>query len=404
MTTETYHIICEYLCSLIADTPWQGHVYAVGGCCRDEVMQREINDIDLAIDLENGGIRFAKMLHKRRLIVGIPTTFERYGTAMFRLKRFPQYEIEVVQTRRGKYTAENADNPGAVFGSVEDDCLRRDFTINSLYYNITTGEYLDITGNALDDIHSQTLRTPMDADMTFYDDPVRILRGIRMACALGWKLSPDLSEAMRRNMAGLKLIKVERIRAELEKMLMSKSPRRALELLRSTGAMRYVVPELEFTYRRKISSPRDTIWTRTINAITLASVEGNLQLRYAALLHAVGYLDISKSKDKSMTPGDVAVACARKADNILLRFKYLSRFKKEVTFLIRNQAAAYSWGAQGEKVKDRSLRRLHNLCMTNERLNDLLSFIHIVNQVNPVSINRKEQVPGLRKRLAKLKI
>jgi tRNA nucleotidyltransferase/poly(A) polymerase len=403
MTTEVYHIICEYLSSLIEGTEWQGHVYAVGGCCRDEVMQREINDIDLAIDLENGGIRFAKLLHKMHLCVGVPTTFERYGTAMLRLKRFPQYEIEMVQTRCGKYTAENAKDPGMVFGSVEDDCLRRDFTINSLYYNISTREFIDITGHAIDDIHNRVLRTPMEADLTFYDDPVRILRGIRMACSLGWRLDNDLIDAMRKGVAGLRLIKIERIRAEFEKMLLCSNPTRALDLLRITGAMRYVVPELEKTYRRKISSTNDTIWSRSLSALSRVQHDSSIYVRLAALFHAIGYIDIAKSRDRSMTAMDVAVACARKTDGILLRFKYLSKFKKEVTFLIRNQAAAYTWGPAGEKAKDRQLKRLRNLCLTDRRLDDLLALIHVVNQANPVSPNRKEQVPALRKRLARLR-
>jgi tRNA nucleotidyltransferase/poly(A) polymerase len=403
MTVETYHKICDYLSSIIAESPWQGHVYAVGGCCRDEVLQRNINDIDLAIDLENGGIRFAKMLQKRHLLIGQPTTFERYGTAMLRLKRFPNHEIEVVQTRCGKYTAENADNPAQVFGSVADDCLRRDFTINSLYYNITTHEYLDITGNAINDIHNHILRTPMDAEMTFYDDPVRILRGIRMACSLGWKLDADLVEAMKHGLPGLNQIKIERIRAEFEKMISGPSPVRALDLLRTTGAMHYVCPELEQAYRRKISSDRDTVWSRALNAVIRVPQNAGVHIRIAAVFHAIGYADLSKSKDRSLTPMDIAVACARKTESILLRFKYLSKFKKEVTFLIRNQSAAYSWGLNGEKAKDRSLKRLRNLCMTDERLNDLLTLIHAVNQANPACNSRKDQIPALRRRLANLK-
>jgi poly(A) polymerase len=404
MTVESYHKICKYLRTLIADTQWEGHVFAVGGCCRDEVMGREINDVDLAIDLENGGIRFAKMLHRKRLTIGQPTTFERYGTAMLRLKRFPEHEIEIVQTRCGKYTAENAEDPAKVFGTVEDDCLRRDFTINSLYHNISTGELLDITGHAIDDIHTCTLRTPMDAAMTFFDDPVRILRGIRMACTLGWKLDPALVDAMRAGMSGLSQIKVERIRAEFEKMIAGKSPVRALELLRSTGAMRYVVPELEQTYRRKISSENDTVWSRALNAVIRVPQEAGIHVRMAAVFHAIGYVDISKSKDKSLTAMDVAVACARKTDAILFRFKYLAKFKKEVTFLIRNQAAIYAWGTTCEKAKDRSLKRLRNLCLTDERLADLLTLIHAVNQANPASTTRKDQVPALRKRYSKLRI
>jgi tRNA nucleotidyltransferase/poly(A) polymerase len=225
-----------------------------------------------------------------------------------------------------------------------------------------------------------------------------------MACTLGWKLDPALVDAMRAGMSGLSQIKVERIRAEFEKMIAGKSPVRALELLRSTGAMRYVVPELEQTYRRKISSENDTVWSRALNAVIRVPQEAGIHVRMAAVFHAIGYVDMSKSKDKSLTAMDVAVACARKTDAILFRFKYLAKFKKEVTFLIRNQAAIYAWGTTCEKAKDRSLKRLRNLCLTDERLADLLTLIHAVNQANPASTTRKDQVPALRKRYSKLRI
>ena len=143
MTLTEYHSICDHLRRIIRGTEWEGHVFAVGGCCRDEVMGREINDVDLAVDLQDGGVRFARWLDRHGRCASRPVYFERYGTAMLQLRAFRDHEIEIVQTRKGKYTADNAHNPGSVFGTIEDDGLRRDLTVNALFYDLTRRALLD---------------------------------------------------------------------------------------------------------------------------------------------------------------------------------------------------------------------------------------------------------------------
>ena len=96
MNIATYHSICDTLRGLIVGTEWEGHVFAVGGCCRDEVIGRDINDVDLAVNLRDGGVRFAQWLYDNGLSAARPVFFERYGTAMLQLKAFPDYEIEIV--------------------------------------------------------------------------------------------------------------------------------------------------------------------------------------------------------------------------------------------------------------------------------------------------------------------
>ncbi|MDE6581206.1 MAG: tRNA nucleotidyltransferase, partial [Duncaniella sp.] len=179
MNSQEYHRILGYLRGLIEGTQWESHVYAVGGCCRDEIMGEPIKDIDLAIDLPGGGIGFAEWLHERNLIVNNPVTYPKFGTAMVVLKKFPDVELELVQTRKEKYTDKNSRCPETAFGSIEEDCMRRDLTVNSIFHNITSGKAVDITGRGLADIEAHLLRTPADPDVTFDDDPVRILRCIR---------------------------------------------------------------------------------------------------------------------------------------------------------------------------------------------------------------------------------
>lgn len=110
MTTELYIEIRHYLRILIRDTEWEGHLFAVGGCCRDELMALPIKDVDLTVDLPCGGIRFAEWLHANGLTLHEPVAYPNYGTAMLRLKAFPDDELELVQTRKEKYTDHNRRN------------------------------------------------------------------------------------------------------------------------------------------------------------------------------------------------------------------------------------------------------------------------------------------------------
>lgn len=400
MLVETFHSICQWLRQLIAGTPWEGHVFAVGGCCRDQIMGRAINDIDLAVDVENGGIEFSRWLYQHRHTVSEPVTFQRYGTAMLHLRRWPEHEIELVQTRCGKYTDDNADDPSSVFGTISDDAHRRDFTVNSLFYDISRRQLLDPTGMGIDDIHNQRLRTPMSPDMTFFDDPVRILRCIRLACLWNWLIDNDTMEAMRNGVDGLAEIRPERRRAELEKMLTGPDPVRALELLRTTGAMRYLVPELENAYRSHANSDsHDTLWQRALRAVE--QTDADLTVRMAVLLHVLSY---TAGMRRTVTTNDPhterALAGARLAEAALRRLKYHGRFVKEVSFMIRNHVAATRWGNNAERAKDRTLTRLSHLCVTRRRLEQLLDVIHAVNMCAPRHQQRPDQIPQVRARLA----
>lgn len=244
MTTKLYHIICEWLRDLIEGTQWEGHLFAVGGCCRDEIMGFEIKDLDLAVDLPDGGVKFARWLIKRHLTLGRPTFFLKYGTAKLRLRRFPEDEIELVQTRREQYTKETSRCPEVAHGTIEEDCYRRDFTVNSLYYDITRRQTVDITGRGIPDMRAGLLRTPMDPDETFNDDPVRILRGLRFANRFGWKIDPPVHEALLRHIHRLEIVSRERVHSELCKMLNGPAPVEAMQTLKDTGALEVMIPEM----------------------------------------------------------------------------------------------------------------------------------------------------------------
>lgn len=242
MTDRRYRDILNYFQRISKDTKWDGHLFAVGGCVRDEILGSEIHDVDIAVDIPNGGIGFARWLEKRHRLVEPPVLYIKFGTAKLRLRRFPDEEIELVQTRAEKYTDKTSRCPEVVSGSIKDDCFRRDFTVNTLYRNIKTGEILDLTGEGIRDIREGVIRTPMDPYETFDDDPVRMLRCLRFAARFGWRIDEATMEALRKDIDRLSIVSRERWSAEFRKMLMGRNIRKSLGELCRLGALKYMNP------------------------------------------------------------------------------------------------------------------------------------------------------------------
>lgn len=294
MTKEKYEEILAYLRGVIAGTPWEGKVYAVGGCLRDALMGHDIHDVDLAVAVPDGGVRFPLWLESRNLTLQPPTLYRRFSSSRLRLKAYPDDEIEVVQTRREQYTDANSRNPEVCFGSIQDDCERRDLTINSLYQNVSTGELLDLTGCGVDDIKNHRIRTPMAPDDTYSDDPIRILRTLRFAVRYGWDIPEDVCNSMKAHAGRMKIVRRPRVSTEFEKMMESKDPVKLLRLMKDVGVIFKVLPELCHLYRVRDHSRREelgpnatlpTLWDVTLEKLAevVGSPEDSLEARYAAL-------------------------------------------------------------------------------------------------------------------------
>lgn len=242
MKNDTYIGIRTALAQIIKGTEWEGKVFLVGGCVRDEIMQQEIHDVDIAVALPNGGIRFACWLNKKRLTARKPILFEHFGTAKFRLKSFPNEEIDSVQTRKGRYVYEEEPHPLENFGTIEEDAGCRDLTINSLYYNISTKDLLDPTGLALADIENHIIRTPNIPDISLRDNAMHILRCIRFAVKYNWRLSDDLLESMKRNVDIVGEATQRRMTKEVISIMALKHRKTAFSLIRKVGAWDFVEP------------------------------------------------------------------------------------------------------------------------------------------------------------------
>ena len=202
--------------------------YVVGGYVRDYYLRRPSSDIDVVV--VGSGIAVAEELAlelKSEVVV-----FKTYGTAMV---RYNGMEIEFVGARRESYTPESR-NPHVESGTLEDDQRRRDFTINAMAWCINGdryGELVDPFGG-LDDLEDCIIRTPCDPDITFSDDPLRMMRAIRFATQLGFNIEEETFDAIARNKERIKIVSKERIMVEMNKIILSPVPSMGFELLELT--------------------------------------------------------------------------------------------------------------------------------------------------------------------------
>ena len=403
MKRELYIQIKDFLREVICGTDFEGHVMTVGGCVRDDLMGLEIKDIDMCVSLPDGSIRFAEWLKEQGLLTKGVTVYPNYGTAMLHLRAFPDVELEFVQTRKEKYIDHSCRNPVTAFGSIEEDCMRRDLTINSLYCNISTDGVIDITGNGVNDIRDHIIRTPASPDLTYDDDPLRILRCIRFASCYGWDIEAETMDGMKRNAFQLEIIAKERIHDELCKMLTCAHPVMAMELLCETGTMHYVVPQLEATYEMTQNEYHfGTVWEHTLSV--LGNLKSNsLELRMAALLH-----DIGKIRVRTVTDGKVhflkhELASADMVKDILRTLHYSNDFINEVSFLVRNHMVCKTWGYECEHIKTKKLRKLQYLCGTEERFLNLMLLIDADNNVHAADRCMPHQVELIIRRTEEMK-
>lgn len=266
--------------------------YVVGGYVRDYYLRRPSTDIDVVV--VGSGIEVAKALGKR--LKTKVSVFKTFGTAM--LHDSEGREIEFVGARRESYSPDSR-KPAVEEGTIEDDQLRRDFTINALAWSLngdTYGELLDSFGG-MADLQECIIRTPTDPDVTFSDDPLRMIRGVRFATQLGFDLAPETFDAIARNAERIKIVSQERIATELHKIVASPVPSIGFDLLSKTGLLPYIFPELEALkgVEVKYGKAHKDNFVHTLKVLdNVAKKSDNLWLRWAALLH-----DIAKPRTKA---------------------------------------------------------------------------------------------------------
>ena len=272
--------------------------YVIGGYVRDYILNRgDSKDIDIVAI--GSGIDLAQKVSS--LLATKPTisVFKNYGTAMLKAD---QIELEFVGARKESYK-EDSRNPAVEEGTLEDDQNRRDFTINAMAISLNKGSYGELLDpfNGIEDLKNKIIRTPLDPDITFSDDPLRMLRAIRFATQLQFKIEEKSFESIVRNAERIKIISTERIVDELHKIVASPKPSIGFAILNKAGLLPHIVPEL--SNLKGVDSiegqrHKDNFW-HTLEVIdNIAKNTDNLWLRWAALLHDIGKAPTKKFDKK----------------------------------------------------------------------------------------------------------
>lgn len=267
--------------------------YVIGGWVRDLFLRRESDDIDIVV--VGSGIRLAEAVQKALGRGSHLSVFRTYGTAQVKKG---DMELEFVGARKESYRSDSR-NPIVEDGTLEDDQRRRDFTINALAICLNKEHYGELLDpfDGLYDMDECIIRTPLDPDITFSDDPLRMLRGIRFASQLGFYLNLTTFEAIERNRERINIITKERIVDELNKIMLSRRPSVGWVLLDKTGLLNIIFPELAALkgVETKDGRGHKDIFRHTMQVLdSVAAKSDNLWLRWAALLH-----DIGKPRTKS---------------------------------------------------------------------------------------------------------
>lgn len=332
MNKSVYIEIRDRLKALISGTEFENRVFFVGGCCRDDIMGCEIKDIDISVALPDGGIRLAQWLHAEGHTVSEPLVFHDFHTAKFRLAEYPGIELESVHTRKESYPDRESRNPVTSYGTHEEDCMRRDLTVNALYQNVSTGEIVDITGKGLEDIHDHIIRTPADPYRTYDEDPLRILRCVRFAARFGWEIEKETLAAMKTMVPRMSILTPARISEEFLKMLQDDRPAMAVELLCRIGAVEYVLQE----------TPSDAA-IRALRTLSLETTD--MRLRLAVLLYG-----------------------SQRSRDIIDRLRLSIAEVSDITFLIQSCSTVLQW----ETVEDSRIREMQYKCITADRFKEVL--------------------------------
>ena len=385
----------------IKGSMYENHVYCVGGSVRDFYLVRDIKDIDLVVDLKNGAYSFGVFLRNALKIQKEPISFKRYGTVLINvdIPNVGLVPLEITSTRKDLrkkgmsvsiYSAEDV--------SIDEDSVTRDLTINSFYLNISSLKLYDPTKLGRDDMLNHVLRTTNSPKAIFEDDPLRMLRIVRLKSQLKWGIEKETFFGIVKYASLIKNMPKERIREEFNKILLSDRPSEGLNMLRYSQLLKFVCPPL---YKMR-DFPNDDdvhgdLYLHTLD--TIDYTEPILEQRLAALFHDYGKLSVKKKgilgKLKFTSHETVAKTEIR---NILFNMGYSYKVVDKVLFAIENHMKLHPFKTSLKDMSDKTVRRFMNLW--DENANLVLGLINADNLANGVKL---DQIKNFRIRMAELK-
>jgi poly(A) polymerase len=271
-------------------------VYVVGGYVRDRLLGRPSDDMDVVC--VGDGIQLARQLAKKLKPIPYVTIFQRFGTAMI---KYGDLEIEFVGARKESYH-ELSRKPDVASGTLEDDQNRRDFTINALAVSLNDVDYGEILDSfdGVQDLEDKLIRTPLEPDRTFSDDPLRMMRAIRFASQLDFRIDYKTFKSIKNNKERIHIISKERVATELDKIVSSPVPSKGFKLLFDTGLLHLIFPEMAALQGVEIINDighKDNFYHTLEVLDNVSKNSNNVWLRWAAIMH-----DIAKPPTKKFDP------------------------------------------------------------------------------------------------------
>lgn len=389
--------LVDLIQSTIKESRFEGLVYITGGCVRDLILGREVKDIDIVVDMQNGGMLFATffaMKTKCYVHDGNPIMYNNSNATLVRLindEELKDFKIECLETRR-KQPKDGETYFNTFYGTIQEDAKIRDLTINAIYYNITTEKLQDYNGTALDDILSQTLRTPGDPKTVLYDDPIKILRIIRFSTELGWDIEKNTWLAMIENAKHITKAPQENISNEIARILTANTPSRGIIKMYLCGLLNKVLPDIYDTTKiYESKNPAVTVFEHTMKVLDM--VQPYIEHRLAALFHDVG--KIVTDYNRTVSPEKFSSEVTAQE---LKRMKFPNYVIQTVETAIRYHRVFSQYG-EGTIPPDKRIRKVMNLCG-----DDIGAVMDLMNANNThVTYNRKvKQVLGILQRIEEL--
>jgi len=409
--------ILTKIANALRNTEYEGRSYIAGGFVRDiaisklkkqpeyefaefnlfkeEIIVNRHSDIDIVVEMENGGENLASFLYKKG-ISSKPVIYENFGTAQVVIDRI---KLEFVMTRSESYRGKSR-KPIVKPATLAEDLYRRDFTVNSLLINLSSGNLIDVTQKGINDIKNQLICSTSDPSIIFREDPLRILRAVRFANQLDYQIEKATLTCLINSAQTLDNISWERKREEFDKILLSDTPQKGIQLLKKYKLLPYLIPEITAIYDLEQNKYHHLdVFNHTLEVVS--HTKKNLVLRLAALLH-----DIGKGAAFSCSRGEIHFynhesKGAELSEIILNRLKYSRKNVKLVSKLVANHMKLKNAGVHGEKTSDKFLRKL--ICDWSGDLSLLLKLIHADNLSHAPEYMLPLQIPGITKRVQILK-
>lgn len=342
--------------------------YVVGGFVRDLIMQRALNDVDIMV--VGDGINFAKKIAE---VLGIKkiVPFEKFGTALIPGKKV---QIEVASARSEEYLSNSRKPNKVTYTDLNGDLVRRDFTINAMAMNLSLETFGDIIDpyNGKNDIKKKLLRTPLDPDETFSEDPLRMMRAAYFSSKLGFSFGRKCLESIKRQSERIAIVSWERIRDEFIKILQTDKPSIGLNILQETGLMKIVFPEIDKMYGIDQTAEwhHKDIFTHTLQVVdNSARLSNKMEIRFAALVHDIAKPNTRRiDKKKGYTFHGHDAVGERMIKKVAARLRLPNKLKKYLEKLTLLHLRPIS--LVKDVVTDSAVRRL--MVAAGEDLDDLM--------------------------------